>query len=268
MQDIIIPGAIVAYLSKNFLEKLLGPTANYLGEELKTFVEIKAQNIAKVFSNAEKKLGSRIDSPGRVPPKVLKEVINAGAYAEDDIAVEYLGGVLASSKTEMGRDDRGARLIKIIDNLSSYQLRTHYLIYSTVAHIFSNPENSFALSEDRNKMEIFIPSIDYIRSMQFIEKEINDMQIMSHIWHGLSSENLIENTWGYGDQKILHKIASSAPGDGIICRPSALGAELFLWAFGYANRPIDYILSGKIKIQVNDLPDYISGAISTKREGG
>ena len=101
-------GAIAAYLGKDGISKVLGPTADYLGGELKTLAQKRVQNVGKIFSNAEKKLGTKLELPGAVPPKVLKTIINEGSYSEDDIAVEYFGGVLASSRTKVSRDDRGA----------------------------------------------------------------------------------------------------------------------------------------------------------------
>ena len=143
--------AIAAYLTKGGLSKILGPTADYLGGQLKEFTQKRIENVGKIFSNAEKKLGNKIDSPGQVPPKVLKTIINEGSYSDDVIAVEYFGGVLASSRTEVGRDDRGSRLSKIIDNLSVYQIRSHYLIYSTISDLFSNSENSFDIQPNRRE---------------------------------------------------------------------------------------------------------------------
>ena len=266
MQEIITVGigAIAAYLGKDGVQKILGPTADYLGEEMKAFTQRRIKNVGTIFLNAKEKLGTRLDSPGQVPPKVLKTVINEGSYSEDPVALEYFGGVLASSRTEIGRDDRGARIIRILDNLSAYQIRTHYLLYSTMAHIFSNSGKQFGLSENRAKMEVFLPFEGYGNSMEFTQAEWNNPQILSHIWHGLDSDNLIENRWRYGNQKDLQKIAKSIPGDGIICQPSALGAELFLWGFGHGDKPLDYVLSGKLKVEINDLPSYIPGAVGTK----
>ena len=117
---------------REIINKVLGPTAEYLGEEILAGVKKKrAENTWNIFSNAEKKLGDKLDRPGQVPPKVLRTIINEGSYSDDAVATEYLGGVLASSRTEEGRDDRGDRLAKLISNMSIYQLRSHYLIYST-----------------------------------------------------------------------------------------------------------------------------------------
>ena len=94
-----------AYVTRDVVSRILGPTADYLGGELKEFTQRRMENVGRIFSNAEDKLGDRLNSPGRVPPKVLKTIINEGSYSDDQIAVDYFGGVLASSRTEVSRDD-------------------------------------------------------------------------------------------------------------------------------------------------------------------
>ena len=127
----------------------------------------RVENIERIFSNASAKLGDQLNTPGQVPPRVLKTVMNDGSYCEDPVAVEYLGGVLASSRTEHGRDDRGARVAKVVDNLSTYQIRTHYLLYASIAKVFSGSRNRFATDQDREKMRIFLPIEGYATSMEF-----------------------------------------------------------------------------------------------------
>ena len=265
--DIPDPTTIAAvYLAQDMLRKILGPTADYLGDDFKErLVERRKNTVAEILSNAEKKLGPRLDSPGRVSPKVLKEVLNDGSYAEDPVSVEYIGGVLASSRTADGRDDRGARIVKMVDNLSVYQLRTHYLIYSTVAYIFAKTDNSFALHKDRIKMNLFFPTDGYINSMGMSLPDLTSFPIlMSHIFHGLSADGLILENWAMGEKKTLQTIHHKAPDDkhGIILQPSSLGAELFLAAFGHGDKPIDYILSGDFEYQIPDMPPFVPGAMA------
>lgn len=102
-------GAIAAYLGKDGLQKLLGPTADYLGAGLKDFTQKRIDNVGSIFRRADEKLGERRDQPGTIPPKVLKTIINDASFNDDKLAVEYFGGVLASSRTQLGRDDRGGR---------------------------------------------------------------------------------------------------------------------------------------------------------------
>ena len=100
------------------VEKILGPTADYIGGQLKEWTEKKIKNTANIFKNAEKKLGDKINDEGKVPPKVLKGILEDGAWCEEELQVEYFVGVLASSRSGVSRDDRGAYFVSIISRLS------------------------------------------------------------------------------------------------------------------------------------------------------
>ena len=163
--------AIAAYLAKDGVAKLLGPTADYLGGGLRDITQRRFENIGKVLSNAYKKVGSQLEKPGQVPPRILKAVINEASYCEDPLVLEYFGGVLASSRTESGRDDRGVRLAKVVDNLSAYQIRTHYLLYSTIATLFPSSGKRFDTSDTRMQLQVFLPLQGYAESMMFSQEE-------------------------------------------------------------------------------------------------
>ena len=257
-------GAVTAYLGKGAVDKLLGPTAEYLGEELRDFTQRRGESFGKILSNAYKKLGSQREAPGQVPPRILKAVINDASFCEDPLMLEYFGGVLASSRTDDGRDDRGARLMKIVNNLSAYQLRTHYLLYSTIANLFSNSGKRLGTTQDRMQLRVFLPFTGYATSMMFSQKELGNQQILMHIWGGLHSDGLIENEWHFGSHDSIKKKFANASEDGIICQPSAMGAELFLWAFGYGASPLEHMLSGQIDTAVKDIPNVVPGAVATK----
>lgn len=258
-------GAIAAYLGKDGLQKLLGPTADYLGGELQEFTKKRIGNVGKIFRNAEEKLGENIDSPGHVPPKVLKTIINEGSYCEDEVAVEYFGGILASSRTELGRDDRGARIAKILDGMSTYQIRLHYIIYSLIKKVFF--ESGYRYNQDdRQKMRLFIPMNNYIASMQFDEKEIQQFgAILSHALFGLSNDDLIDG-FQYGPEESIKKHFSEASSGGILVTPSAFGAELYLWGYGQGNQDLSYALKDKELTDLPDAPLYLDGVEATSKE--
>lgn len=269
----LIPGVgwavIAAYLAKDSVNKLLGPVSDYYGNEIKNLAQYRANNLGKVLAKAYEKSGDSINETRRIPPRVLKEIVNEASYCDNPLAVEYLGGVLASSRTEEGRDDRGVRLAKIVDNLSIYQLRTHYLLYSTIATLFCSSGGKLGTPKDRAKLKVFLPFVDYMDSMEFTQEELDNLensQIMDHIWHGLSSDGLIESAWHFGMQEALKKYHPTAPGNGIICSPSLVGAELFLWAFGYGNSPIENLLSGDLNVEIEGIPCGIPNAIATRNK--
>src|SRR4051812_30456729 len=98
------PAALTLLGPAYLVGKVLGPTADYVGEGVRDWTERRAENVQSVFRKAGRKLGDELDEPGGVPPRVLKGVLEEGQFAEDDLTREYLGGVLASSRTSSARD--------------------------------------------------------------------------------------------------------------------------------------------------------------------
>lgn len=256
-------GALAAYLGKDGIQKLLGPTADYLGKGLRDFTQRRIETIGRIFTTAEKRLGAKINCPGEVPPKVLKTVLDEGSFSNSDLAVEYLGGILASSRTEEGRDDRGARIAKTVDSLSNYQLRCHYLVYSTIRVLFQDKGLSMNM-HDRPKMQIFIPYTGFFAAMDFSQAEMGQItSLLSHIFFGLHGDSLLEGNWQYADKDNIAKVFAAAQEGGIICQPSALGTEIFLWAFGEADKDLNYIFSTEFNPLISGMPACIQGACAT-----
>jgi hypothetical protein len=79
--------------SAKLVEKLLGPTAEYIGGGIKNWTEHRLSNVSRVFRNATDRLGERLNEPGAVPPKVLKGILDAGSFCDDELTAQYLGGV-------------------------------------------------------------------------------------------------------------------------------------------------------------------------------
>jgi hypothetical protein len=257
--------ALAAYLSKDGLEKLLGPTAEYLGQGLCDFTKKRAETIGQIFKRAEAKLGDRMAVPGTVPPKVLKAVLDDGSFSNELLAVEYLGGILASSRSDTGRDDRGARLAKMLDGLSTYQLRTHYLIYGTARTLFAGKGANVNGQEGRAALQMFLPYDGFIKALDLSESEQeHGEQLLTHTFFGLHADDLLDGLWRYGSIEYLQPVFPAVKEGGIICQPSALGAELFLWAFGHSDKPLSYLFSSDFSHEVDGIPGAVSGACATK----
>src|SRR5262245_36922667 len=109
--------------SAKLLEKLLGPTAEYIGEGVKSWTERRVANVDRILHKAATKLGGKIDQPGIVPARVVCGILDKGSFCEDELCAEYFGGVLASSKSGSPRDDRGASYAALLGRLSTYQIR-------------------------------------------------------------------------------------------------------------------------------------------------
>jgi hypothetical protein len=227
-----IAGAGLTVLgSKDLLNKLLGPTADYLGGELKNFVEQCNVNLDNVFQAAFRKLGARAGEPGSVNPRILKHVIDEGRFCEDELMVEYLGGVLASSKSEVSRDDRGTFFLNMISSLSSYQLRTHYMIYAAIVRAGKPRDQNLEYWFEDNTITVCIPEEGYISSMEYSETESHD-EISYHSFLGLEMKGLVE-----GGMRVFHESHHSEISvPNRLFWPTRYGYELFLWGLGLGNR--------------------------------
>ena len=223
---------------KDLAVKLLGPTADYLGGELQGYVKQRVENTKKIFESAGRWLGPKIEEPGCVPPRVLKTILDEGSFCEDPLVTEYFGGVLASSRSPMGRDDRGIYWANIVSRLSSYQLRVHYLVYHSIYNLFKGEDVVFN-GEDRQKLSIFWGYGSYLISMQYSLEETSFLEAnYAHIFFSLHKEGLLEGFY-YGDSDSLSNIYSDefrfGDENGVVLTPSVPGIELFLWAHGQGN---------------------------------
>lgn len=221
-------GAGLAVLgSKDLLNKVLGPTADYIGGEIKNLVERCNINLDNVFKNALQKLGSRADEPGAVSPRVLKHVFDEGRFCDDPLMVEYLGGVLASSKSEVPRDDRGAFYLNMITALSSYQLRTHYLVYAAIVRYGKPHDQDLSYWFEDDTITVAIPEDGYIEGMAYAEDESHE-DIAYHAFLGLAANDLAEG----GTRKFEPDSHSDFDVPFRFFWPTRYGFELFLWGLG------------------------------------
>jgi len=240
----IDPGTGLAILGSaiggaKVLEKILGPTSEYIGTQIKEWTIKRVENTSNIFQNAEKKLGDKINEDGKVPPKVLKGILEDGAWCEEELQVEYFGGVLASSRSGISRDDRGAYFTSLISRLSTYQLRTHYLFYQSIKQHFNGKNINIGEPKDRSKLQLFVPFTTYIEAMDFSKDEVpNNWNLMIHSVWGLNKEELIEN-FLYGGADFIKTSYKEASQDGILFQPTTLGVELLMWAFGYGQQDIN-----------------------------
>jgi hypothetical protein len=90
-------------------------------------------------------------------------------------------------------------------------------------------------------------------------------QLLNHVFFGLHGDNLIEGEWRYGPQEHMIQMFSGATAaGGIVCSPSVLGAELFLSAFGYSEKPLEEIFNPEFQVAIEGVPPGFLQALPTK----
>ena len=253
--------------SAKIVEKILGPTADYLGNGLKSWTEKRLNNVARIFNHAEIKLGDKIDEEGVVPPKVLRKVIDEGSFCDDELTTEYFGGVLASSRSQTTRDDRGASFANLVSQLTTYEIRSHFLFYHYVKTIFDGKPTTVNTGTGRLKLTTFIPIDSYMAGMEFSPAE-NTRVILDHVLFGLAKEDLVFDDIVCGGKESLSKVYSPITGTGIVFSPSVLGVELFFWAHGMGDLPVSLFLNRDLRF-ISETPiAFVPGfrAVQKKRK--
>jgi hypothetical protein len=225
--------------------KLLGPTLDMVGTEvLPGLTERGLHNLGRVLHNAYDKLGTQKDEPGSVPPRVLRAILDEAPYASDEVVAEYMGGVLASSRSGVTRDDRGVAYLALISGLSTYDLRLHYIGYATAQRLLQGRELDLGdMPTVEEQAKLFIPEDSLAASMAFTDDE-DPREIMDASVVALAKEELILSTeWGIGGPEAMNHFLPLAGRSGWVFAPSPYGIGLYVWAHG--QRSLTTFLKGE-----------------------
>ncbi len=114
------------------LKKVLGPVLTEFGEDLK---RVYAAGRDKIVAAASRKI-ENLEDGQQANLRVARDVFWNGAFTDEEVCAEYFGGILASSRSEDGKDDSSIHFIDVIKSLSSRQLQLHYLIYNSLNKMF------------------------------------------------------------------------------------------------------------------------------------
>lgn len=227
---IALAGGAVA--SKDTLLKVLGPTADYVGNELKNLVQRCNVNLSDVFNSSLRKGAEQ--AKGSVDARTAKSIFDDAAYCDDELIKDYYGGLLCGAKTENG-DDAALSYVSILKGMSRVQVKTHFLIYAKLHKTLAGSIKSITIEEERSRVRLII---DLDRYLAFIDHNEAEWEpIVNHVASGLLRADLIGAFYQYGSPDFINsrfpelKVKSPSL---VVC-PSILGAELFLWGAGIRN---------------------------------
>ena len=132
---------------------ILGPTFNEMGEDLK---KLYVSGRDKLIGAAYRKLPDPNDGK-KANLRVVRDAFWSGAFTDDEICAEYFGGVLATSRSEDGKDDSNIQFLATIKSMSSSQLRLHYVIYTRLNQILcqSSDRINVADQDELNRKKVY-----------------------------------------------------------------------------------------------------------------
>lgn len=247
-----IGAGLMALASKDLLNRLLGPSADYIGGEIRGLVAKCNINLNRIFGHAVKKLGRKIEQPGAVNSRVLKQVWSEGAFVEDELAAEYFGGLLASARTPDGRDDRALSLLSTVRDLSVYDLRLHYLVYQYVRSQHLGKRIDLSGTGGRLACFTAVPFRTCAAALGVGGSEIEIEEAAHHSLFTLLRYDLVDENfstdWQLKPKRSIEAHLSTEPERAIKVYPSYVGAKLFLWAHGHSDKRIDQIFDPSIDL--------------------
>jgi len=252
--------------SAKLLEKLLGPTADYLGGGAREWTRRGVSNLARIFSSAHEVLGAEVEKKGEVPPRVLKEILSEGPFCEDEISTKYFGGILAASRSPDKLDDRGAIIAQQISRLSTFQVRAHYLFYNSFRRAYLGSPLHIETTSERSKLHLYVHASTFGKAVMPLYDDaqpIVDHTVSDHVMFGLRREELVEGSFSFGSRDFLQKYYPAAPGPGFLISPSPLGAELYLWAHGKGTIPVARFFDPTLKLPEISVNTPLEGVLAT-----
>ncbi len=231
----------------NMLRALFGANADYVGNALDALPPRPRANLARICAIALGRLGEAVIEPGVVHPRVIGALLADGGCVTDAVVAEYWGGVLACARTANERDDRAARRMKTLSRLGEYDIRSHYLFYTTLRLLLRHRRKgtpvNFEDEKERFRLATFIPAGYYILAMDYNKDEIAHMpRIVSDMLISLGMEYLVDGS-NTGSDEYLRKHFTSKVirGEGIVFSPGIQGVQLLLWAFGHRDMPHGFL---------------------------
>ncbi len=198
------------------IKKVLGPVLDELGSDFKKLYSIGRD---KIVLSAIKKIKNPEDG-ARANLRVARDVFWNGSFTDEAICAEYFGGILASSRSSDGKDDRGIYYLDIIKSFSSNQLRLHYIIYHALNKLLvATPEKgnlNIGMSSELQNEELWFSRGEFEEIGLKIEADLTALYCKGLIGSFKYNVHKLKN----GELFYYIKIA-----------PTILGVHLFAIAF-------------------------------------
>lgn len=158
MTDLAEKGVGIALPGEWAVKKLLGPVLSEIGDDIK---RLYAAGRDRILTTAINKIDDIDD--GKTPNlRVTRDVLWNGAFSEDKVCAEYFGGILASSRTDDGKDDSSIQFVDVIKSLSAKQLRLHYVAYYALNKLLIQKERDINVGQgtEIQSVEIWMESLE------------------------------------------------------------------------------------------------------------
>ncbi len=263
---------------RNLLTVLVGDSTESMADDVMALPGDRRANVMRIGKIALKRLGDNVSGPGGIPPRILGILLREGSFIREPVSSAYWGGILACSRSLNPRDDRAARWLRLLLRLGEYDMRSHYLFYSSMRFWMMRHREparvDFAVGKTMN-YATFLPGHYYLVGMDFNEDETANMpKLVSGILYSLGQEHLVAGSNQGPDYYLNGEFRTNTTGvirgEGIVFTPSVLGVRLFLGAFGYRDADERFLLDPRLECGIEGVPRVVdfSGLVYQPEESG
>lgn len=251
VDPIIAPGLMAAVVKSGasqtggILKRALGPSADVIGAHWAAQLEDRLSNVSRVAALASR----RAVGDGGVPARVADSVMQSAQFADSDFVVEYLSGVLASSRTPGSIDDRGIAWTSLIAQLSTDQIRLHYGLYTAARRALidhtARPTDSAMC-----KVNVFLSFSEIWQFMDW-DQPTTDRLRFREAAYGLQRQQLL-GTVSHGTGDFLRARWADRPipeAGGLVYRPRVHGFGLYLWGLGAGGDSATVLLDQELELR-------------------
>jgi hypothetical protein len=215
----------------SLLKRLLLPSVDEFAEALRRSVAYRTRNFGRIVDKAEKK--ARDERSGVVSQRVAYVLLEEGSLCDDELMAEYLGGLLAGSRTPDGRDDRAISWCQIIKGMSWLQVRAHFIIYRELAARLQGLTNlKLGMADTHRLCQVDFEQTEFLSILTDNSGIESDGALQDAIL-GLAWLDLIDDSSYAIGSRSSHIILRDSPFEEVVrVVPTVRGLELYGWAQG------------------------------------
>jgi hypothetical protein len=254
----VAAGAADSVVKSGLLQRVLGPAADEIGLALARWSAYRMRNMGRIVESADRKSSGSHDD-FQVHPRVAHRLLDDGSFCDDELMVEYLGGMLAGSRTPSGRDDRAVAWSELVTSLSAVQIKAHYLLYREWAlRLRGRTDVNIGIDGGRRLAAMDVELIEFVTVLTK-NADLDPSIALSHAIPGLVRVGLLDGEFQYGEDLT----ADSSYPNVLRVKPSIAGVELFGWAMGCPDIQAINLIAIELDEETDGspLPDRLESAI-------
>lgn len=181
---------VIAAPGEWVLQKAFGPVLGEMGEDLK---RLYAAGRDRILSAAVKKIDD-IEDGKRPNLRVTRDALWNGSFADNEICAEYFGGIMASSRSEDGKDDSAIQFIDVTKGLSSKQLWLHYVIYNRLNKLLvsSDTRVNVGMSSELRSKQVYFATLELSGRLGLtVDTDLNILYRHGLLWEYATREEVV-----------------------------------------------------------------------------